>query len=60
VLPDDGFQFSIARLVLRLLRDAESILAIYLQAITAPVEAGEHARDIVEAAKRISKAGRIG
>jgi hypothetical protein len=60
VLPDDGFQFSIARLALRLLRDAERILVIYLQAITAPVDAGEHARDIVEAAKRKSRAGWIG
>jgi AcrR family transcriptional regulator len=46
-----GFQFAIAKLPLKLLREAERILAIYLQAITASADAGDRARGTVAEAK---------
>jgi AcrR family transcriptional regulator len=55
-----GFQFAIARLPIKLVPEAERILAIYLQAITAPADAGERARGTVTAAKRKPRDGQVG
>src|SRR5215469_840242 len=46
-----GFQFAIARLPIALLPEAERMLANYLQGITAPDDARERARAIVNASK---------
>jgi AcrR family transcriptional regulator len=50
-----GFQFAIARLPIRLSAEAESVLALYLQAITASTN--ERALGTIQAAKRWRKAG---
>lgn len=47
-----GFQFAIARLPIALVREAERMLASYLQAIIVAPDAVEHARAIVTASKR--------
>src|SRR5262249_33022893 len=46
-----GFQFSIARLPIKLLPEAERLFVIYLQGITSPADAGKGARRTVETAK---------
>lgn len=46
-----GFQFVIARLPMRLTTEAERILALYLQAVTASADAAEFATRTIEAAK---------
>lgn len=47
-----GFQFAIARLPFALIPEAERVLTMYLQAITAAADAAERSRAIVDAAKR--------
>ncbi len=47
-----GFQFAIARLPMKLLPEAERVLAIYLQAIAASAGEVERARSTVQAVKR--------
>jgi AcrR family transcriptional regulator len=47
-----GFQFAVARLPMKFLPEAERVLAIYLQAMSASAEAAEHARRAVQTAKR--------
>ena len=47
-----GFQFAIARLPVRLSAEAESVLALYLQAITPSTDAEERALDTIKTAKR--------
>jgi TetR/AcrR family transcriptional regulator len=54
-----GFQFAVARLPIELMPEAEGILAIYLQAITASADAGERARGTVETAKSRSQRRRV-
>jgi AcrR family transcriptional regulator len=47
-----GFQFAIARLPIALIPEAERVLRMYLQAITAAADGAERAHAIVDAAKR--------
>jgi AcrR family transcriptional regulator len=47
-----GFQFAIARLPIALVQEAEGMLAIYLQAITAADDAVKRAHAIADASKR--------
>jgi AcrR family transcriptional regulator len=53
-----GFQFAIARLPIKLFPEAERILAIYLQGIAAPADAGKRARGTLETAKNRLKTRR--
>jgi AcrR family transcriptional regulator len=50
-----GFQFSIARLPMKFLPEAERVFVIYLQGITAPADSRERARRTVETAKNRQK-----
>jgi hypothetical protein len=47
-----GFQFAIARLPIALAPEAERMLAMYLQTITAAADAVKRARAIADASKR--------
>lgn len=49
-----GFQFAIARLSTALAPQAERVFTLYLQAITAAADSGEHARALMDASKRAS------
>ena len=52
-----GFQFAIARVVTRLIPEAERLLGLYIQAITAPPGNLERARMLAAKAKRSTRHG---
>jgi hypothetical protein len=51
-----GFQYAIARVPLKLVSEAERILALYLQAITASANAEKHVLRAIEEANKRRKA----